>query len=54
MPYPTIPNLELSELAEADLEDIMHYTYLNFGAAQVDTYLEALLRVCKLLQKCLL
>ncbi|MDH5553114.1 MAG: type II toxin-antitoxin system RelE/ParE family toxin [Nitrosomonas sp.] len=43
MPYPTITNLELSKLAQADLEDIAHYTYLKFGSEQVDIYFEAML-----------
>ena len=42
MPYRKTPNLELSGPARDDIEDIAHYTYLKYGEAQVDVYLQIL------------
>ena len=42
MPYPNITNLELSLLAEGDLEDIAQYTHKKHGEEHIDIYFSAL------------
>ncbi len=44
MPYRKIQNLELSSLAQLDIEDIVQYTFVNHGLMQVDKYLDILMQ----------
>ncbi len=48
MPYRKIQNLEISSLAESDIEDIVQYTFVNHGLTQVDKYLDALMQAMEL------
>ncbi|MGR3318516.1 MAG: type II toxin-antitoxin system RelE/ParE family toxin [Candidatus Anammoxibacter sp.] len=43
-PYRKRHNLKLSSLAESDIEDIAQYTYIHYGSAQVDKYLDVLMK----------
>ncbi len=49
MPYRKIQNLEISSLAESDIEDIVQYTYIHYGLAQVDKYNDALMQAMELI-----
>ncbi len=49
MPYRKIQNLELSSLAQLDIEDILQYTFINHGLKQVDKYLNTLVQAMALI-----
>ncbi len=49
MPYRKIQNLELSSFAQLDIEDIVQYTFVNYGLIQVDKYLDTLMQAMVLI-----